>query len=632
MFVVSITQATDKLAGELKAYYNRLQPVVGDGFTPNLEFVELTVVERQKYGLRKKKNLEDFLHATVNGIDEIYRKSYPVQYCQILKLEDGPTSGKHIIISGAPGSGKTTLVRQLCKDLSSGRLSNDYSMVVLVELRELILILQDKEEAQLHHFLTKFRHRVDIDQVCSELEECHGRSMLLVLDGFDELDVRMRRCQLLRYLLSTESNYLPECDIIVTSRPVTCPDLLGLMKPLHHHIEVLGFSEKQIASFVKNYLKPPSQPPSAQAQTVQPPSSQLPTQPPPTQPPPTQPLPTQPLPTQPLPTQPSPAQPPPSQSHEGCEAEKLLSRLDQLPQVKGMCRTPVVLKIVCIVCQLLSADKLPATMTGIYEKFILRQLLENGPEDAEISSVLHIPSSNYPFFNELCEIAFECCTNQKLTISRLDLGDTLPPLVRGSIYGLLYADPVIDLQAVRELVLYHFMHKTVQEALAACHVAVLPNPESHMKVWKKWFGVPKMAEVWKFYCGLTKLKYKEVFSVVQLADEVSEGSRLVRDLLVISLFEAGNVSLAREELPRIFPSELHVQLSTSYETAVYAYALQHHPSLERLRLAVGGDNVNLQLLLDALSRHLTVRELHVDGHQSVVASKGECADIRRYMT
>ena len=70
-------------------------------------------------------------------------------------------------------------------------------------------------------------------------------------------------------------------------------------------------------------------------------------------------------------------------SHEGSKAEKLLSRLDQLPQVKGMCRTPVVLKIVCIVCQLLGADKLPATMTGIYEKFILRQLLEYGPEDAK---------------------------------------------------------------------------------------------------------------------------------------------------------------------------------------------------------------------------------------------------------
>ena len=571
----------------MEAFYNRLEPVVRDSLTPELEFVELAVVERQKKeGLRKKKNLEEFLHATVNGIDEIYEKSYPVQYCQILTLEKGPTTGKHIIVSGSPGSGKTTLVRQLCKDLSSGSLPNDYTLVVLVELRELILLLHNKEEAQLHHFLTKFKRRVDIDQVCRELEESHGKSVLLILDGFDELHAGMRGCQLLRELLSTECNYLPDCDILVTSRPVTCPDLLGLMQPLHRHIEILGFSEDRIASYVRSYFKCTCQLP--------PPLSH-----------------------------PPPFQPPPSQMSDegGCEAEKLLSRLDQLPQVKGMCRTPVVLKIVCKVCRLLGADSLPVTMTGIYEEFILRQLLENDPQGTGPSSILHIPSSDYPFFCDLCRIAFECCANQRLTITREDIGNTSPPFIRGSIYGLLYADPVEDIRAIRELTLYHFMHKTVQEALAACHLAVLPNPKSHEEVWRKLFGRPEMAEVWKFYCGLTKLKHVDISSIVPLADEVDQR---VHPLLVISLFEAGNASLARKELPCIFPSQLEVHLRTPYETAAYAFALQHHPSLERLDLLRDRSTgpVNLQLLLDALSCHHTARELHVS-RINVEADEGE---------
>ena len=577
LHVVSIVQVTHKLAGELKAYYNRLEAVVGDNYTPKLEFLELAVVNCQ-YGLRKKEMMEEFLHATVNGIDEIYQKSCPVQYCQILTLEKRPTSGKRIIISGAPGSGKTTLVRQLCKDLSSGSLPNEYTLVVLVELRELILILQDNEKPRLHHFLTKFKHKIDVSQACRKLEKADGRGVLFILDGFDELDARMRKCQLLRYLLSTESNYLPECDVIVTSRPVTCPDLLSLMKPLHRHVEILGFSEDGIASFIRNYFDHPTQPPPYQQLLSQ-----------------------------------------TSVEVSGCNAGILLSRLDQLPQVKGMCRTPVVLKIVCKVCKFLGADNLPATMTGIYEEFILRQLLENGSEDAEISSILDIPSSDYPFFSDLCRIAFECCTNQKLMISRQDLGDTLPHLSRGSIYGLLYADPVEDLRAVRELVLYHFMHKTVQEALAACHVAVLPNPESHMEVWRKWFGRPEMAEVWKFYCGLTRLEHVDISSVVQLLGEANQSTQT---LLMVSLFEAGNGSLAREELLRICPTRLDASLFTSYETAVCTFALQHHPSLESLHLSWTGasvwldgvwttPNVSLQPLLDALSCHPTVKELLV---------------------
>ena len=283
----------------------------------------------------------------------------------------------------------------------------------------------------------------------------------------------------------------------------------------------------------------------------------------------------------------------------------------------------MVLKIVCKVCELLGADSLPATTSGIYEAFIHRQLVENGPEDIEISSILDVPSSHYPFFSDLCKTAFECCTTQKLLISREDIKGTSPSFTRGCIYGLLFEDRFQDIRTKRGLTLYHWMHKTVQEALAACHVAVLPDPKSHEEVWSKWFGCPEMAEVWKFYCGFTKLRDLDISSIVPLADKVDIA---VHTLLVISLFEAGNSSLTEEVLLRIFPSQLVVVLRTPYETAAYAFALQHHPSLERLDLlwSRSTGSVNLQLLLDALSHHPTVRELHLHVFDIDMAANGEC--------
>ena len=58
----------------MEAYYEDLPEVPRDGFTPNLDFVDLAVVEQQEYGMRSKKSIETFLHAIVNGIDGIDEK------------------------------------------------------------------------------------------------------------------------------------------------------------------------------------------------------------------------------------------------------------------------------------------------------------------------------------------------------------------------------------------------------------------------------------------------------------------------------------------------------------------------------------------------------------------------------
>ena len=109
----------------------------------------------------------------------------------------------------------------------------------------------------------------------------------------------------------------------------------------------------------------------------------------------------------------------------------------------------------------------------------------------------------------------------------------------------------------------------------------------------------------------------------------------VHTLLVISLFESGNASLTGEELPCICPHQLWGDLRTICKTAACALALQHQPTLVSLTLSCPfTGSVNLQLLLNALFHHPTVRELYIDTpkdstmdgsvHGSKMAAKGEC--------
>ena len=90
-----------------------------------MEFNHLATVERRRYGAKRGKDITEFLDATIHGIDGYYEKAEKVEY------KDKVTSGKRVVISGAPGCGKTTLSRKLCQDLYSQALPNQYRLVLL---------------------------------------------------------------------------------------------------------------------------------------------------------------------------------------------------------------------------------------------------------------------------------------------------------------------------------------------------------------------------------------------------------------------------------------------------------------------------------------------------------------------
>ena len=536
-----------------------------DMTSKELMFVELAVVKSSEH-LKRKKYVTEFIHAALEGIDKFFEQSQSIRYEDVLSpgkhkfyrqstYQNGPSSdkykfGKRIVISGAPGCGKTTLSRKYCKDLSSGVLPNDYQLVILCHLREVSHHLKENEELTLNHFLAKYSR--DDPSIAVTLQKSKGKGVLLILDGYDEISERMKKGKVMKDLLSPDSHYLDECDLIVTTRPFTCPEVLSGMG--HHclHVEILGFTEEKIFLFIENYFS----------------KSRVPNK---------------------------------------KMSDQLKERLQSLPSVQGMCRLPVVLKIICKVQEYLEDEGLPRTMGGIYRLYIKRQLL-HASKDLKIADILKIPDHLLPGFSPLCQVSYDFSLTQKLVLSVEDLGENLVKQVkRGSIYELLFAESVDDFDAASPVQLYMFLHKTIQEALAAVHVAKQTKSDQE-RIWREQFGRPEMVEVWKFYCNFTKLENIDFLSLLQASD----GNRNV--LLMLSFFEADNEDLSKRYLPQVISDELIFQISSAYETVVLQYTLQHHDGIRVLKITSPKSiNIHFHLVLPTILSLQSLTELEISG-------------------
>ena len=239
----------------------------------------------------------------------------------------------------------------------------------------------------------------------------------------------------------------------------------------------------------------------------------------------------------------------------------------------------MVLKIVCKVQDHLGSTPLPETVSGIFSAYICHQLVEylvwaSQVTGAPIEDVLNVPIDLFPGFYALCKVAYNCCSDkngQRLLLTEDDLKDVKEHLdKRGSIYNLLFSERV-DKNAPSAGHLYQFNHKTVQETLAAIHIAK-QSVADQQRIWESEFGRPEMAEVWKIYCGITRLKGVDLtsLSLSSLSQRARDAGVLTHvddEVVMTSLFEANNPSVSAkgssntiEELYQ-FQSEVSLQSS-----------------------------------------------------------------------
>ena len=233
-----------RFAMYLKGMYRRA--ITTSGKFPHLmcnKFINLALVKKEQVS---RSEADDFTKATLHGhIDELLKKKEPIELEEVLNPIEYQSDMKCIFIEGAPGIGKSTCVGELCRRWETIDALKEYSLVILLRLREKrVQIAQNIEDLCFH------RSRELRQAVAAEIEACEGRDVLFILDGLDELPDSLRRQSVFVELI--QGTYLSHCTVLVTSRPSATADLLSIARPqIHKQIEVIGFTQECIEQYAK---------------------------------------------------------------------------------------------------------------------------------------------------------------------------------------------------------------------------------------------------------------------------------------------------------------------------------------------------------------------------------------------
>ena len=198
---------------------------------------KLAVIQRERV---KYWQADRFIQMTLNGrIDDILHMKIPVELENIFKGGD-----QFISIEGAPGSGKSTLTIHICQRWGKGELFQQFTIVILVQLRD-----PEVQRAQTIADLLPVENVTVAQELATELVATNGRGVLWVLDGWDELPPHLQQHSIFRKLVQ---RMLSECFVIVTSRPISSGDLHRLVSL---RIEVLGFTPEEQRQYFTECLK-----------------------------------------------------------------------------------------------------------------------------------------------------------------------------------------------------------------------------------------------------------------------------------------------------------------------------------------------------------------------------------------
>ena len=366
-------------------------------------------------------------------------KESPLPYRDLFKVEVescGKKPVRKVLVEGDGGIGKTTFCTSICKDWASGKLFQQFELILYIPLHHKKLVSASSLPELLKLLYSSEKEKM-CASVASYLVEEKGKNVLVIADGWDQLDeIEQKNGSFLNRMLFGP-NY-PFLSVVLTSRPSSSTQLHRL-PCIDRFIKVCGFNKDEIKEYFLSEL-----------------------------------------------------------GSDKKTAGHLLEQLERNTLVEVVCSVPFNCAIICHLWRTLEED-IPTTMTELYTKMTLHIVFGNVQRKKSALSAYNfnaIPKELQRSWWFLCEFAFQAIIKDQSIFSREELSSFLPQNKDIFCFGLLQS---VESFAITDS--FHFLHPTFQMYLAALHLVKQPPDvqltvfRQHARakhfdtVWRFFFGV-----------------------------------------------------------------------------------------------------------------------------------------------
>ncbi|XP_065918394.1 NACHT, LRR and PYD domains-containing protein 12-like isoform X2 [Dysidea avara] len=353
---------------------------------------------------------------------------------------DGTTPAPYIIlIEGAPGIGKTILSKEISLQWADKRVLRNKKILFLLFMRD----PQVKQIRDIPSLVKYFHLGASVTAKFPDwLIKTSGRYLTLLLDGYDEASVDNNF--IINDIIGRK--VLTECGLIITSRPAASSHLHSIV---HCRAEVLGFTQEDRLNFIENALQ-----------------------------------------------------------NDNDKIENLQEFFQTNPFLNTLCYIPLNMSILLCLAEG-GINTLPTTQTSLYQKFIVITIIHFLKKNQEIittdiTSLNDLPSPYHQIVNELSKFAFLALQKDQLVFTKAEVNITCPNLTPANWHalGLLKPAQYFKPEDGCDHESFHFLHFSIQEYMAAYHIASLPNADL-LQLLNDTFWNIRYFNTWAIYVGIT---------------------------------------------------------------------------------------------------------------------------------